>query len=191
MTALPTLPPVVPALPASNGTEVLYEVVNGHFVELPPMSTFAVVVASRLVRKLGAFADAQHLGEVVSEMLFGLDPKNEVKRRPDLAFVSYQRWPQGRPWPPTDPCPVVPELAVEVVSPNDLAEPLLQKLTEYFRAGVQLVWVIYPMLALVYVYESLTQVRGLTGADELDGGPVLPGFRLALTTLFADAPIPT
>src|SRR5207249_957331 len=106
-------------------------------------------------------------------------------RRPDVAFVTYERWPMNRPIPLTDNAwDVVPDLAVEVSSRHDLAEELVQKLTEYFQAGVRLVWVIYPKQRLVYVYESPTQVRGLTQSDELDGGTVLPGFRLPLANLF-------
>jgi Uma2 family endonuclease len=75
-------------------------------------------------------------------------------------------------------------LAVEVVSPYDLASEQMDKVVEYFRAGVQLVWVVYPEQGLVYVHESLTQVRGLTRTDSLDGGTVLPGFTLPLATLF-------
>jgi Uma2 family endonuclease len=79
---------------------------------------------------------------------------------------------------------VVPDLAVEVISPHDLAEEILQKVVEYFQAGVRLVWIVYPQQRLVYVHESLTQVRCLTQTEELDGGAVLPGFRLPLANLF-------
>ena len=99
--------------------------------------------------------------------------------------------------PRTDPCPssdnawdVAPDLAVEVVSPTDLAEELMDKVAEYFQAGVRLVWVVYPRLRLIHVYESLTQVRGLTAADELDGGAVLPGFRTPVAALFPEAAPP-
>ncbi len=185
MISLPTLEPVVPAAPPAAGDNVLYEIVNGRYVELPPMSTAAGMIASRLGHKLAAHAEAQELGEVANEILFGLDPDGRLRRRPDLAFVSYRRWPRGQPWPHTDPWLVVPDLAVEVVSPTDPAEALMQKVAEYLRAGVAQVWVVYPVVQFVLVYESLTQVRGLTAADELDGGAALPGFRLSLATLFA------
>ena len=62
----------------------------------------------------------------------------------------------------------------------------MQRLTEYFQAGVCRVWIMYPQQRLVYVYDSPTQVRGLTQADELDGGEILPGFRLPLLNLFPE-----
>lgn len=164
--------------------EALYEVIDGKYVELPPMSTQAIVVASRLMGELLMFAKNHRLGEVVSEMLFGLTPGSRRMRRLDVAFVSYQRWPRGRPFPTTDPWPVVPELAVEVVSPNDLAEDLQRKVKEYLDAGVQLVWLVYPQLAWVVAFASLQGVRGYGLSDTLDAEPVLPGFRLALRDLF-------
>ncbi len=102
--------------------------------------------------------------------------------------MSLERWPKDRPIPGEgNAWDVVPDLAVEVVSPNDNAEELLIKADEYFRAGVRMVWIVYPRQRLVFVYESLTQVRGLTRADVLDGGAVLPGFRLPLQELFPEA----
>lgn len=65
----------------------------------------------------------------------------------------------------------------EVVSPSDLAEELHDKLSEYFAAGVKIVWVIYPTYRLVYVYESLRSVH-------IDGGSILPGFRIPIASLF-------
>ena len=82
---------------------------------------------------------------------------------------------------------VVPDLAFEVVSPTDYAEDLLVKVDEYFRAGVRLVWVVYPSLRLIHVYESMTRIRVLTAADKLDGGNVLSGFRVAVAALFPEA----
>ena len=170
---------------ASKNPDALYEIVNGQYVELPPMSTSSAVIASRLVRKLGAFADARQLGEVVSQPLFPTAPGTKTRRRPDVAFVSYTRWPKDRPLPNTDPWPVAPELAIEVVSPTDLIEEVFTKLMEYFQVGVNEVWIVFPKQRLVQVYQSLTSVRGLAGADELDGGDILPGFSIPVADLFA------
>jgi Uma2 family endonuclease len=106
-------------------------------------------------------------------------------RRPDLAFVSSDRWPADRPKSSRDNAwDVVPDLAVEVISPYDRANEQLKKVLEYFEAGVRLVWVVFPEWRVIHVYESPTQIRVLTEADTLDGGPVLPGFQLPLDRLF-------
>lgn len=185
MTTATALEPAPAVPPERNGADALYEVVNGEYVELRPMSTRAIVIASRLHGLLWPFAAQHALGEVVSEALFPLDTKGKLKRRPDVAFVSYQRWDRARPLPNTDPWPVVPDLAVEVVSPNDQAEELRTKVVEYFRSGARLVWVVYPQLRLVDVYDSPTSMRTFGESDQLDGGAVLPGLQIALGTVFA------
>jgi Uma2 family endonuclease len=173
------------ALPADE--EPLYEIIDGQRVELPPMSIYAVRVASRLFARLNVFGLDHDIGEGVCEGLFKLPLPVGRNRRPDLAFVRYERWAKGRPLPEADNAwDVVPDLAVEVTSPKDLVDELSDKIDEYFRAGVFLVWVIYPRLRLVYVYESLTQVRILTRTDTLEGGTVLPGFQLPLADLFQE-----
>jgi Uma2 family endonuclease len=164
----------------------LYEVVNGRRVELPPMGAFPTEIASILIEYLGPFARQHDLGKVVGEMLFLIDPEADLQRRPDVAFVSSKRWPRRRPAPDDAAWDVVPNLAVEVVSPTDRAEAALDKVREYFEAGVQLAWVIYPKLRVVHVFESFTRIRVLTRADDLDGGALLPGFRLPLAALFED-----
>jgi Uma2 family endonuclease len=169
---------------ASKNPDVLYEIVNGQYVELPPMSTSAAVIASRLVIRLGGFAESRQLGQVVAQPLFPMAPGTKTRRRPDVAFVSYTRWAKDRPLPHTDPWPVAPELAIEVVSPTDQVEELFAKLVEYFQVGVLQVWVVIPKQSLIQVYQSLTKISGLTRSDELDGGDILPGFRLPLAFLF-------
>jgi Uma2 family endonuclease len=65
-----------------------------------------------------------------------------------------------------------------------LAEEIDRKITDYFQAGVRLVWVFYPDSGWVYVYELPTHVSILEGIDALDGGEVLPGFRLPIAQLY-------
>lgn len=165
----------------------LYEVVDGQRIEKPPMSVYSVRIGSRLFRKLGTFTDDRDLGETVGEMLFRLPMPGEThrNRRPDVAYVSFARWPSNRPVPPKENAwDVVPDLAAEVISPSDFAEASLHKVLEYFQSGVRLVWVVYPEERQVYVYDSPTQIRILTPIDILDGGTVLPGFELRLDRLF-------
>jgi Uma2 family endonuclease len=172
--------------PGLNGeSDTLFEVIDGKVVELPPMSILATVVANRLTRHIAPHADSQNVGQVGVELLFDLGPLVNRRRRPDFAVVSFARWAEDRPLPEQgNAWPVVPDLAVEVISPTDLAEELQDKLADYFQAGVRLVWVIYPRLRIVHVYESLTRIDCLLHEHELNGGEVLPGFRLPLSKLF-------
>jgi Uma2 family endonuclease len=163
----------------------LYEIVKGQRVE-KPMGFYECGIAFLLGYYLEHHARNNQLGRVRVEMMFRIDAANALDRRPDVAFVSYQRWPKKRRLPRTNAAEVVPDLTVEVVSPTNLAKDIAAKVEEYFRAGVRLVWVIYPDLNEVYVYESPTKVRILHQNDELDGAPVLSGFRLKVAALFED-----
>jgi len=171
--------------------EPLYEIVNGQRVALQPMSTYATWLASCLHGRLGHYTEDNGLGTSVTAMLFVLDAEHDLRRRPDVAFVSTARWPLDRALPMTGDWDVVPDLAVEVISPNDVFKDVLAKVREYFHYGVQVVWVIAPEEQQAYVYDSPVQVRILTGQDELTGGEVVPGFRMPLVHLFQHAAAPT
>jgi Uma2 family endonuclease len=169
---------------ATIGGDDHYEVVRGQRVEVPRMGAYESWLASALMKALLAQGRAEDAGRVVAEMLFLIDPADGLQRRPDLAFVSYERWPEARRVPRAAAWGVVPDLAVEVVSPSNSAAEVVEKLGEYFRAGVRLVWVVYPLQAEVHVWASPEGSRVRRRADVLDGGDVLPGFRLPLGELF-------
>lgn len=164
--------------------EALYEIVDGQYLDLTPMSAYATWIASRLGQRLGPFVDEHALGTVVTEMLFVLDSRRNLRRRPDVAFVSTQRWPISRSLPESGDWDIVPDLAVEVVSPTDEFSDVVAKLREYFEYGVRRVWVILPEQRQVYVYDSPTTVRILSAGDSLPGGEILPGFSIPLASLF-------
>lgn len=171
--------------------ELLYEIVNGQRVELPPMSAYATWLASCLQVRLGSYTWDKGLGVSVTEMLFVLNAERDLRRRPDVAFVSMARWPLDRALPMTGDWNVVPDLVVEVLSPNDVFKDVLAKVREYFHYGVQVVWVIAPEEQQVYVYDAPTHVRILTVQDDLTGGEIVPGFRMPLGQLFQSAAAPT
>jgi Uma2 family endonuclease len=171
------------AVPECDG-DSFYEVVNGQRIEVPPMGAFQTSLAATLLVSLGSFLRERKLGRVVGEMLFRLDAAKVLDRRPDVAFVSYKSWPKSRRVPSTAAWEVIPELAVEIVSPTNGAEDVVEKNIEYFNAGVRLVWVIFPEMQQAYVYTSPTAIRVVDRTGELDGGEVVPGFRLPLAELF-------
>ena len=162
----------------------LYEVVGGLRVEKPPMGVYENGIASILIQVLGPFIRERRLGRMVSEMLFLIDSKTNLQRRPDLAFVSRDRWPLDRNLPRTGAWDLAPDLAIEVVSPSNKANQVVAKLREYFRAGVRSVWVIYPLEAQIHVWDSPAGSRVLNRTEVLDGGALLPGFQLPLAELF-------
>jgi Uma2 family endonuclease len=166
--------------------DVLYEVVDGRIVELPPMGAYESDIANLLAQLLDEHARKSRLGRVFLELLFRIDVARDLKRRPDLAFVSATRWPYGKRVTKGEAWDMVPDLAVEVVSPSNGASEIAEKIRDYFQAGTSLVWVIYPGTRQVYVYTSMSDVRILLAPADLDGGNFLPGFRLPLNRLFDD-----
>ncbi len=169
---------------ASRSDEPLYEIVNGERVELPSLGVYSSWIATRLGSRLGPFVEDRSLGTSVIETLFILNAERNLRRRPDVAFVSAQRWPLDRRIPETGDWDVVPDLAVEIVSPNDLATEVHAKVQEYFSHGVSRVWVIDPDERQVYDYRSPTEVRILRSDNEIEGEDHLPGFRIGVSKLF-------
>jgi Uma2 family endonuclease len=161
-----------------------YEVVDGQIVENPPMGARESILASFLLALMDPITRSGRLGRVVTETLFMIDRANNLKRRPDVAFVSVKGWPMKRPVPGTEAWDVVPDLTIEVISESNSANAVARKIEEYFKAGVSKVWVVYPSTSKIYVYDSPARVRILQLGDELDGEGVIPGFHVPLSTLF-------
>ncbi len=197
MSTIPAMPPVPaelrsPALPPDILTaglphEMLYEVVDGQVVE-KMMSARETEIASILLQLLGHYLRMNRSGKAVVEMLFRIDREKDLRRRPDVAFVSHARWPFNRRIPKVTPWDMVPDIAIEVISESNSAYEVQKKIHEYFAAGVRQVWVVYPDQAEVYVYSSPSQIDVFTVGQELDGGDLLPGFRLPVAVLFEDDP---
>jgi Uma2 family endonuclease len=91
---------------------------------------------------MNSFAAGKKLGLAVNEVLFVLNATRHLNRRPDVAFVSYARW--ITPVVIREPAwNVVPDLAIEIVNPTNLAEEIDRRIADYFRSEVRLAWVFY------------------------------------------------
>jgi Uma2 family endonuclease len=159
-----------------------YELVGGELVEKnmgARESRVHVLLSTRLEIWNGDGERGVVLDSETGYQCFPDEPRKV--RRPDVSFIRADRYSddllEGH-------VPIPPDLAVEVISPNDLFYEVNEKVGEYQRAGVALIWVIDPNSRTVHVIEGdRPQVR-LTDADELTGGSVLPGFRCAVGDLF-------
>lgn len=160
----------------------LYELIDGVLVE-KVMGFYKSYLAVLIGRFLGNFASDNDLGIVAgSDGMLKLFP-GQV-RIPDVCFVSWDRLPNREV--PRDPVPdLVPDLAVEVISKGNTQQEMNRKLHEYFEAGVQLVWYVYPKTETVHIYASVDNVLELSIGQSLDGGEVLPGFELQLDKIFS------
>ena len=157
-----------------------YEVVDGELVVSPGAGVPHEKLVVKLAIRLGGYVEAKRLGDVLgSSALYVLPSGN--KRSPDLSFVATGRLDEpgiSQVFPQ-----LAPDLAVEVISPSDTAQRVLDKVGEYLEAGVRLVWVIDPQKRQAAVYRTITSVREVSGDGALDGEDVLPGFRCPLSEI--------
>lgn len=166
----------------------LYEIINGQIVESPPMSDYAGEVAARLNRVITKYLFTNDIGESSVERLYRIPlPEDRSRnRRPDLAYVSYERWPRSKGFSfRGNGRDVVPGIAVEVISPGDAADEVIAKAREYLRGGVRLVWLVYPLAREIHAYlPEARNIRAYFASDELEAGDILPGFRAPVGELF-------
>jgi Uma2 family endonuclease len=127
------------------------------------------------------------LGENPSGIVLGADGMIRTfpgqVRIPDVSFISWERLPSDEV-PNEGISRVVPNLAVEVLSPGNTKAEIDRKLRDYFLAGVELVWVIDPKTQTAKSYTTPEDMQRIGKTGSLDGGSVLPGFRLPLKQLF-------
>jgi Uma2 family endonuclease len=157
-----------------------YELVDGELVVSPAGGRHGRTIV-RLTTRLSSFVDTHRLGEVFDSSTGYRMPGGNL-RAPDVSFVSTPRLPEGGV--PKGFLYVAPDLAVEVLSPDDRPRPIIDKVGEYLAAGVRLVWVIDPERANVVAYRSLTDVQDIPAGGSLDGGEVVSGFSCPLPALF-------
>ena len=128
---------------------------------------------------------ARRLGRVLDSST-GFRMQEGNVRSPDVSFLSRERL-RGLKKLPTGFFDGAPDLAVEILSPSDTLTGLHERLVEYFANGTRLAWVVNPLEETVLVYqEAAHSERLLHKGDVLEGAPLLPGFSLALSELFAD-----
>ncbi len=171
-----------------------FELINGERKRKMPNVFGHSEMILLLLRLLDAFTLMHGLGNVYPETTFILpefaDLVDWVKgsRIPDLMFFAANRianYKTENPNHRTRPLALVPDLVIEVVSPNDQYSEIDEKVDLYLADGVRLVWVIDPQRRKVSVHTSDNdQPHVLKGDALLKGEDVLPGFEISLTRLF-------
>ena len=157
-----------------------YELVDGEIRRMSPAGGRHGDAGAQLIALLVAHVKARRLGRVFTpDTGFRLTSGNV--RCPDIAFVAAGRFENQKP--PIGFIPLAPDLAVEVLSPDDRPREVLDKVGEYLEAGVRLVWVIDPETGTATRYRSLNDVGVLSAEHDLDGEDVLPGFRCRLAEI--------
>jgi Uma2 family endonuclease len=159
------------------------ELVDGILVE-KPRGSYESLLAVKIIHALCSYLESNNLGVVLGEagMLKLLPGQVRV---PDVCLIRWERIP-GRQLPQERIYTLVPDLAVEVLSPGNTEAEMRRKLHEYFSAGSRLVWYIAPETRTARAYTAEDQWQDLGPGDSLSGGDVLPGFALSLDKLFGD-----
>jgi Uma2 family endonuclease len=164
--------------------DCLCELVDGVLVE-KAMGFYESILALLLGHFLNEYLETNNRG-IVS----GADGQIRIlptrMRVPDLSFIGWDRFPGGQ-LPEDRVCQVAPDLAVEILSKGNTQQEMEQKLNDYFEARVRLVWYIDPRSRTASVYTARQQMTTIDSSGYLDGGDVLPGFKLRLGELFERA----
>ena len=167
-----------------HGNDCLLELIRGEVRRMSPTGITHGAFCNEVGREIGNFVKANDLGIVCgAETGFVVERDPDSVIAADVAFISHERLAAIEN--PDKFGPFAPDLAVEVLSPGNRPGEIAEKVALYFGAGARAVWVFNPKKRTTAVYTSPTDVRILNEQDTLDGGEVLPGFRLELSKLFA------
>lgn len=160
-----------------------YELIRGQLRQMTPSGYGHGVIVGNLTTPLGEHVRAHRLGHVCgAETGFRIARTPDTVRAPDIAFIRRDR--QGEEPLPEGFFEGPPDLAVEVLSPSDTAFDVDEKIAEWLRAGCAMAWVVNGRRRSVSVHRPGGLVSVLTETDTLDGGDVLPGFRLPVARIF-------
>jgi len=162
-----------------------YELDEGELIVEPSPTFRHNRIRGRIAGRLSDFVRRYRIGEITVEMDFRLGP--DTVRNPDVAYVTLDHLRAID----VDRSPVdgAPALAIEVISPSNLAQDMLKKVKQYLSAGSLVVWVVYPALHLVEVHTS-TGVLHVKEPDSLINKTLFGGheFSLSLVDLFSNDP---
>jgi Uma2 family endonuclease len=165
-----------------NSERRLYELVDCTLVE-KAMGWQESLLAGVLVHWLHSYLDQHRIGVATGPdgmtRLFG-----DTVRGPDVAFVAWERMPDGEI--PKEPIPdLVPNFVIEVLSVGNTYGEMSRKRREYFHAGVELLWMVDHRSRTVTVFRSPQDSSVAVEGQTIDGGNVLPGWRVDVSELFS------
>jgi Uma2 family endonuclease len=162
------------------------ELVRGRLVVREPAGFRHGVITAELTARLNEFAKRNTLGVVVAaETGFKIGSDPDTVRAPDVGFIRASRVPTPLPRGFSD---IAPDLAVEVLSPDDRAGEVLAKVSDWLNAGCVLVWVVDPDRRLARVYRADGSESLVPSDASLDGEAVMPGFTCHVDELLRSEP---
>ncbi len=158
------------------------ELLRGELNMMSPAGSEHGMIAAELAAILRDFVKPRGLGVVLgAETGFRISDNPDTVRAPDVAFIRADRI-SGRL--PKGFFPGAPDLAIEVLSPNDRADAVLAKVQDWLVAGSTAVWVVDPKTQTVTVYGADRRAAMLTSTESIPGGDLLPGFSVPVAGVF-------
>ena len=156
-----------------------FELIHGEIVEKVPTEEHGLIAAN-ICGFLWQYTRQSGFGRAVIAVRVRMPDDDYNSRQPDLAFFADTT----RPIVKRGPVPQMPDLVIEVKSPDDTYTSMRERAHYYLMHGAKLVWLIYPEKRLVEVYRQGADSDILTGDDTLQGDDVLPGFVLSVHEIF-------
>ena len=154
------------------------ELVRGHMIVREPAGFQHGDVAMGMALAIGQFLKRKNLGRLLAaETGFKLFTNPDTVRAPDVAFVRHERIPDPIP---KGYAPFAPDLAVEVLSPDDRPGEVSEKIADWLAAGTRLVWIIDPEKRNGRVHRADGSVTVIAEDESFGGEEVLPGFTCTL-----------
>lgn len=170
------------ALPEGEA-DVTYEFVDGHAVPKVSPKFFHSTLQAALIILIRAWCKGK--GRVCPEWATILEGQGQAwVPIPDLTYISYERLPAS--WKRNEACPALPELVIEIISPDQSMKELESKANDYLNAGVSRVWVVYPDTQSIRVFSSGQPSQIYTDSTPILD-PLLPGLELTPRQVFAEA----
>ena len=157
-----------------------YELVDGEIL-VSPAGMWHSEIGGQILHLLKQVVDNTQAGRVYAADVGIVLPNGNV-RSPDVCFVRQEKLPDGKS--PESFGEVIPDLVVEVLSPNDRMRQVADKIGEFLDCGVPLVWLVDPKTRTVTVYRSLSDTMHLTEDDAITADDVLPGFSVQVSEFF-------
>lgn len=158
------------------------ELIRGHLHMMTPASYEHGRIAMNCAMLIGNHVKTNKLGEIVAaETGFVIERNPDTVRAADVAFITTDKAPEpgGRGFGT-----VIPDLVVEVNSPDDRAGEVLDKVQQWLGAGVKLVWVVDPKTKTITAHQPDGHAEVLSVDQELIAPNLLPGFKCTVATIF-------
>ena len=164
-------------------TKPYLEFIDGEVIQKPMVGKRHSRIVADLIFELGAYLRSTGEASVDTELRH-LRRDDQWVFLPDISVTLNARA-GGVPAETADPVEVMPDFAIEVLSPDDQPGRVTQRIARYMSAGIPLLWVIDPEGERVTVWRPGEAPRDLSAPAILTGAPVLPRFELDLAALFA------